>query len=377
MQIQIFEALAGAAPKFGHHNLLTDASGEGLSKRTGALSIASLREAGSRRWRRRRWPCWSAPPKPCVPSLRSTNSPLRSILAGSRTPPRASTRPNCARCPPVRCTRCRSRPPPRASLRSALRAARASRSGWPCAAISPSLRRGGMVGGGRGTGRAGRRGCGVSHAAARPPAARAVGARRPGANGPSSSGTRPAAKGANCFIPLRLALTGRESGPELAALLPLIGRARASARLSAPPLDAVRTGDLDALALILADRRASLGRRPSDARGVVADRSGRLAERGVDAIDVGARAPAWCRRSGAARRSAWRRLVGLRIGLGPRQFVGFFRRDDNVALALVAQLGLGVGDASAQLSPCGGTSRWDRSSGGISARWAYPYSARR
>src|SRR5271157_2522463 len=46
VQIQIFEALAGAAPRFGHHNLLTDAGGEGLSKRTGALSIASLREKG-------------------------------------------------------------------------------------------------------------------------------------------------------------------------------------------------------------------------------------------------------------------------------------------------------------------------------------------
>src|SRR5208282_4908547 len=46
VQIQIFEALGGAAPSFGHHNLLTDANGEGLSKRTGALSIASLRESG-------------------------------------------------------------------------------------------------------------------------------------------------------------------------------------------------------------------------------------------------------------------------------------------------------------------------------------------
>ena len=46
VQIQIFQALAGAAPRFGHHNLLTDAGGEALSKRTGALSIASLREKG-------------------------------------------------------------------------------------------------------------------------------------------------------------------------------------------------------------------------------------------------------------------------------------------------------------------------------------------
>jgi glutamyl-tRNA synthetase len=41
-------------------------------------------------------------------------------------------------------------------------------------------------------------------------------------------------KGRALFHPLRLALTGREAGPELAALLPLIGRARAVARLSAP-----------------------------------------------------------------------------------------------------------------------------------------------
>lgn len=46
VQIAIFEALAGGAPRFGHHNLLTTASGEGLSKRSGALSIGSLAQAG-------------------------------------------------------------------------------------------------------------------------------------------------------------------------------------------------------------------------------------------------------------------------------------------------------------------------------------------
>jgi glutamyl-tRNA synthetase len=46
VQIQIFEALAGSAPRFGHHNLLTDAGGGGLSKRSGALSIAALRTKG-------------------------------------------------------------------------------------------------------------------------------------------------------------------------------------------------------------------------------------------------------------------------------------------------------------------------------------------
>ncbi len=40
------------------------------------------------------------------------------------------------------------------------------------------------------------------------------------------------AKGKALFHPLRLALTGQESGPELKALLPLIGRAKTLARLS-------------------------------------------------------------------------------------------------------------------------------------------------
>jgi glutamyl-tRNA synthetase len=39
------------------------------------------------------------------------------------------------------------------------------------------------------------------------------------------------AKGKALFQPLRLALTGREHGPELKLLLPLIGRGRAAARL--------------------------------------------------------------------------------------------------------------------------------------------------
>lgn len=46
VQIEIFEALGGLVPRFAHHNLLTTASGEGLSKRSGALSIGSLRRDG-------------------------------------------------------------------------------------------------------------------------------------------------------------------------------------------------------------------------------------------------------------------------------------------------------------------------------------------
>jgi glutamyl-tRNA synthetase len=46
VQIAIFEALGAKTPVLGHHNLLTTISGEGLSKRTGALSVGSLRRDG-------------------------------------------------------------------------------------------------------------------------------------------------------------------------------------------------------------------------------------------------------------------------------------------------------------------------------------------
>ncbi|WP_099866888.1 glutamate--tRNA ligase [Pararhizobium haloflavum] len=45
-QIALFKALDAEPPEFGHHNLLTTVSGEGLSKRSGALSLSSLRERG-------------------------------------------------------------------------------------------------------------------------------------------------------------------------------------------------------------------------------------------------------------------------------------------------------------------------------------------
>ena len=45
-QIQIIHALGGTAPAFAHHSLLTGAQGEGLSKRLGTLSLRDLRAAG-------------------------------------------------------------------------------------------------------------------------------------------------------------------------------------------------------------------------------------------------------------------------------------------------------------------------------------------
>ncbi len=46
VQVQIFAALGATPPVFAHHPLLTDASGEKLSKRLGSLSTDGLREQG-------------------------------------------------------------------------------------------------------------------------------------------------------------------------------------------------------------------------------------------------------------------------------------------------------------------------------------------
>jgi glutamyl-tRNA synthetase len=45
-QIQMFQALDAAVPQFAHLPLLVDAQGGGLSKRTGSLSVGELRERG-------------------------------------------------------------------------------------------------------------------------------------------------------------------------------------------------------------------------------------------------------------------------------------------------------------------------------------------
>ncbi|OYX84836.1 MAG: glutamate--tRNA ligase [Rhizobiales bacterium 17-65-6] len=46
VQIELFAALGAPPPRFAHHNLLTLPTGEGLSKRLGHLSLRALRESG-------------------------------------------------------------------------------------------------------------------------------------------------------------------------------------------------------------------------------------------------------------------------------------------------------------------------------------------
>jgi glutamyl-tRNA synthetase len=47
VQIELFEAIGVKPPSFGHHNLIVSVTGEEMSKRKGSLSIRSFREAGA------------------------------------------------------------------------------------------------------------------------------------------------------------------------------------------------------------------------------------------------------------------------------------------------------------------------------------------
>jgi len=46
VQVQLFEALGAPVPEFGHHSLLTAADGKALSKRLGSLSLDHMRDQG-------------------------------------------------------------------------------------------------------------------------------------------------------------------------------------------------------------------------------------------------------------------------------------------------------------------------------------------
>ena len=46
VQIEITQALGGSVPTYAHHSLLVGADGKGLSKRLGSLSISAMREGG-------------------------------------------------------------------------------------------------------------------------------------------------------------------------------------------------------------------------------------------------------------------------------------------------------------------------------------------
>lgn len=234
VQVQIFEALGASPPAFGHHNLLTDAAGEGLSKRSGALSIGSLREKGVE-------PLAVAALAALVGSAEAVR-PVASLgelaaLVDLRRLSHGAARFDEAELAALSARTLHALPYSAVKDRLAALgvagpkaeafwlAVRGNLATMSDAAIWRDVVEGDIE-------PAVEDQAFLALAAARLPEepwdqstwGRWTGELR----------TIAGRKGRALFHPLRLALTGRESGPELAALLPLIGRAKALARLSAP-----------------------------------------------------------------------------------------------------------------------------------------------
>jgi glutamyl-tRNA synthetase len=231
VQIQLWQALGAPVPRFAHVPLLVDASGQGLSKRLGSLSVASLREEGIE-------------PMALVSLLAKLGTsdpvePRRSLdeLAGEFDLSKVSRA--TAKFDPADLERLNARlihamPFEDAAPRlESLGIARADAAFWE--AVRPNLSR---LADALDWWRVAREpirptieDAGFAAEAARllPP--------EPWSGetwGAWTGAVKEATgrKGKALFLPLRLALTGREHGPELRNLLPLIGRARAAARLA-------------------------------------------------------------------------------------------------------------------------------------------------
>jgi glutamyl-tRNA synthetase len=234
VQIQIFKALGGAAPSFGHHNLLTDAGGEGLSKRTGALSIASLRERGVE-------PLAVAALSVLVGSAEAVR-PVASLDELAALVDLAHLSRGAARFDEAELDTLSARTLhqlPYASVADRLAAlgvagpraealwlaVRGNLARLDEAAIWRQVTEGDVA---PVVEDAEFLGLAASSLPECPWDQSTWGAWTTRLKEVSGR------KGRDLFHPLRLALTGREAGPELAALLPLIGRTRALARLSAP-----------------------------------------------------------------------------------------------------------------------------------------------
>ncbi|HLH12224.1 MAG TPA: glutamate--tRNA ligase [Methylovirgula sp.] len=232
VQIQLFEALGGAIPRFGHHNLLAAASGEGLSKRSGALSISALREEGLE-------PLAVAACAVLTGTSESVH-PVHSLdeLAGALDLSHISRAQ--ARFDPAELRSLSARTLHQMEFEGVRErlaaigisgpkaeafwlAVRGNLSlfdevvGWwhvVTGEIEPSLEDAEIL------------------AAARETLPEEPWDEATFAHWTASLKARTNRKGKALFHPLRVALTGREQGPELAALLPLIGRLKAEARLS-------------------------------------------------------------------------------------------------------------------------------------------------
>lgn len=231
VQVQIFEALQAPVPVFAHHNLLTTADGEGLSKRLGHLSLRSLREAGYEPAAVRSLAVLTGSAEAIRPvagldELASLVDLARTSRAPARFDPHELDTLNARliHAMPVEeaCERLIAMGVPEAVMPAFWEAVRANlgkvseaAEWWRVVAepVAPAIADAGVV---------------AAALETLPPE-------------PWNADTwkawsaavreRTGLKGKALFMPLRLALTGLDHGPDLAGLLPLMGRERAERRL--------------------------------------------------------------------------------------------------------------------------------------------------
>jgi glutamyl-tRNA synthetase len=226
-QIQLFEALGYTVPTFGHFSLLLDAEGGGLSKRLGSLSLADLREQGVEPMALNSLLArlGSADPVEAqteLPALIAGFDLSRFSRAPARLDPQDLERLNATLLHGMDFDAVRDRLPQGATeafwfaIRGNLGRLSDATDWW--AVVSGEIEA-------------------VQEDAAVLAAAVEVLPPEPWDATTWKALTqavtaKTGAKGKALFHPLRLALTGRDKGPEMAALLPLIGRERALKRLT-------------------------------------------------------------------------------------------------------------------------------------------------
>ncbi|SEQ84142.1 glutamyl-tRNA synthetase [Faunimonas pinastri] len=235
-QIALFKALGAEAPVFGHHNLLQSEAGEALSKRLASLSLQSLRDEGI-----------EGLSVAIFATLVGTSEPIRALgsmseLAElfsldkvSRTTARFSHTELLALNGQLVATLPYAAVAERLSVLGVAAEPAKAEAFWEavrgnCGTVAEALDWWHVVAGPVEPVVADEDRDFLSEAASLLPAEPWDGATWGAWTGALKQAT--GRKGRSLFMPLRLALTGLASGPELAALLPVIGRPSTLARLN-------------------------------------------------------------------------------------------------------------------------------------------------
>jgi glutamyl-tRNA synthetase len=230
VQIQLFEAIGASPPAFGHHNLLVGVDGQALSKRLGSLSIGSFREAGLEPLAVLSYSATIGTSNAVAPYKSLTElAGLFDFAKLSRAPARFDINELSALNARLLQTLPYGEVKERLSragiaddeafwetVRPNLTVFDDVRDWWQVVAgpVEPRIEAPELL------------------AAARELLPPEPWGAESWSEWTSAVKNATGAKGKDLFHPLRLALTGRADGPELKRLLPLIGRARAAARLS-------------------------------------------------------------------------------------------------------------------------------------------------